>query len=169
MRSSAELKQELDQYKKYAKKKIDKLKGAWLHAIKYEEEHPSPEVLMQEAMMTARIDKFRKHKWKPGDTFYKARYSSVEGALMVRKCKIKAIADNKLVTTIDGLPFDPTEVTCDDLAAIAMFYFKAKDMSIPDKKLFYDGGKLTRYQFRRYVREWYFEVKADLEKQHESH
>ena len=163
MRSSAELKQELDQYKKYAKKKIDKLKGTWLHAIKYEEEHPSPEVSMQESMMAARIDKFRGYKWEPGDTCYKARYSFVEGMLIVGKYEIKEITDNKLVTTIEGLAFDPAEVTCDDLAAIAMFYFRAKDMSIPDKKIFSAGGKITRYQFRRYIREWYFEVKHDME------
>lgn len=163
MRSSAELKQELDQYKKYAKKKIDKLKGAWLHAIKYEEEHPSPEVTMQENMMAARIDKFRKHKWEPGDTLYYARNNPMENQLIVNKYKVHKLEPPMVITEGDAhLQLD--RISTDELAAIALLYFKSKDMSIPDNK-FHLWKDNTRYRFRRYVREWYFEVKADLEKQ----
>lgn len=168
MKTSNELEQELKQYKQFAKKKIGRITASWLRAIQYEEEHPSPEVRSQEAIMSARINKFSNHKWEAGEICYRARHSFVEGALMVGKFTIKAVADNKLVATIKGLSFDPVDVVCDELAAIAVFYFKTKDMSIPDDKLFYTGGKLTRYQFRRLVREWYFEVKADLEAKHES-
>lgn len=168
MKSSAELEQELKQYKQFAKKKIGRLTASWLRAIQYEEEHPSPEVLGQEAIMAAMINKFSNHKWEPGETCYKARYSFVAGALSVGKYQVEQVADNMLTTSIQGLSFQEAEVSFDKLAAIAILYFESKDMSIPDDKLFHGAGKITRYQFRRYVREWFFEVKDDLEAKHES-
>ena len=163
MKSSTELAEEIKRYKKFSKKKIDRLTASWLRAIQHEEENPSPEVMAQEAMMAARIKKFSNHKWEPGETCYKARHSFFEGALVVGKYPVEHVVDNMLITSRQGLSFQTTEVAFDDLAAIAILYFKTKDMSIPDDKLFCNGGKFTRYQFRRYVREWYFEVKADLE------
>ena len=163
MKTSTELAEELERYKKFSKKKIDRLTASWLRAIQHEEENPSPEVMAQEAMMAARVQEFSDHEWEQGETCYKARHSFFEGALVVGKYLVDRVVDNMLITSRHDLSFQKTEVSCDDLAAIAILYFKTKDMSIPDDKLFCNDGKFTRYQFRRYVREWYFEVKADLE------
>lgn len=168
MKSSAELEQEIKRYKAFAKKKIARLTASWLRAIQYEEEHPSPEVSAQEAIMAARIQKFNNHKWESGETCYKARYSFIDGALIVGKYQVEHVVDNMLTTSRQGLSFQEAEISFDDLAAIALLYFKTKDMSIPDDKIFRGAGKITRYQFRRYVREWFFEAKANLEAKHES-
>lgn len=167
MKSSAELEQEIKRYKAFAKKKIGRLTASWLRAIQYEEEHPSPEVLGQEAIMAAMINKFSNHKWEPGETCYKARYSFIEGALIVGKHQVEHVVDNMLTTSRQGLSFQEAEVSFDELAAIAILYFKTRDMSISDDKLFRGAGKTTRYQFRRLVREWFFEAKDALEKKHD--
>ena len=161
MKTSTELAEELKRYKKFSKKKIDRLTASWLRAIQHEEENPSPEVMAQEAMMAARIKKFSNHKWNPGETLYYATNDPMANQLVVRKYKVHKSEPQMVITRGDAhLPVD--RISTDELAAIALLYFQAKDMSIPDDK-FYLWKENTRYRFRRYVREWYLEVKADLE------
>lgn len=93
----------------------------------------NPELLWLESVMVSRIDQFKHNKWKPDQTGYHAVYYWLDKKPWVEPFNVTHVAGNGLLET-DRYRFRiyPSDVSFDELASIALLYFRLKDMHLPD-------------------------------------
>ena len=93
----------------------------------------SQELLFLESVMVARIDQFKHYKWEPDQTGYQAVYYWLDAKPWVETFKVTYVAGNGLLET-DRYRFRiyPSDVSFDELASIALLYFRLKDKHLPD-------------------------------------
>lgn len=93
----------------------------------------NPELLFLESVMVSRIEQFKHHKWKPNQTGYQAVYYWLDAKPWVETFKVTHVAGNGLLET-DRYRFRiyPSDVSCDELASIALLYFRLKDKHLPE-------------------------------------
>ena len=83
--------------------------------------------------MVSRIDQFKHHLWKAGDTGYQAVYYWLDEKPWVESFDVTHIADNgRLETDRYRFRIYPSDVSFDELASIALLYFRLKDKKLPD-------------------------------------
>ena len=88
----------------------------------------NPELLWLESVLVSRIDQFKHHKWKEGDDGYITEYCPFTSNVYAESFSVTSVAENGLLETeeCDDLLY-PSEVSFDELASIAVCYFKLKD------------------------------------------
>lgn len=92
-----------------------------------------PELAFLESVMVSRIGQFKHHKWKPDQTGYQAVYYWLDKKPWVEAFKVSHVAGNGLLETDRyRLRIYPSDVSFDELAAIALLYFRLKEMHLPD-------------------------------------
>ena len=93
----------------------------------------NPELLWLESVMVSRIDQFKHHLWRAGDTGYQAAYYWVDEKPWVESFVVTHVVGNgQLETDRYRFRIYPSDVSFDELASIAILYFKLKDMQLPD-------------------------------------
>lgn len=88
----------------------------------------SPELLWLESILVSRIDQFKHHKWKEGDVGYITDYCIWISNVDAESFSVVSVTENGLLKTdeYDDLLY-PSDVSFDELASIAVCYFKLKD------------------------------------------
>ena len=88
----------------------------------------NPELLWLESVMVSRIDQFKHHKWKEGDVGYITDYCLMVGEVFAESFSVTSVAENGLLKTEEyDDPLYPSDVSVDELASIAVCYFRLKD------------------------------------------
>ena len=83
--------------------------------------------------MVSRIDQFKHHLWKAGDTGYQAVYYWLDEKPWVESFGVTHIAGNgQLETDRYRFRIYPSDVSVDELASIALLYFRLKEKKLPD-------------------------------------
>ena len=88
----------------------------------------NPELLWLESVLVSRIDQFKHHKWKEGDVGYFTDYCLATSDVYAESFVVTGVTENRLLNTDE---YDdslyPSDVSFDELASIAVCYFKLKD------------------------------------------
>ena len=83
--------------------------------------------------MISRIDQFKHHLWKAGDTGYQAVYHWLDEKPWVESFDVTHVVGNgQLETDRYRFRIYPSDVSFDELASIALLYFRLKDKKLPD-------------------------------------
>lgn len=91
------------------------------------------DVAYLESVMVSRIDQFKHHKWEPDQTGYQAVYYWLDAKPWVETFKVTYVAGNGLLETDRyGFRIYPSDVSFDELASIALLYFRLKDKHLPN-------------------------------------
>lgn len=88
----------------------------------------NPELLWLESILVSRIDQFKHHKWKEGDVGYITDYCLFISNVDAESFCVVSVTENGLLKTdeYDDLLY-PSDVSFDELASIAVCYFRLKD------------------------------------------
>lgn len=87
----------------------------------------NPELLWLESVMVSRIEQFKHHKWKEGDVGYITEYCPFT-SVYAEDFSVTSVAENGLLETEEcDDSLYPSDVSFDELASIAVCYFKLKD------------------------------------------
>lgn len=105
-----------------------------------------PELLWIESILASRIDQFKHHKWKEGDVGYTTDYCLATGDVYAESFSVTSVTENGLLKTdeYDDLLY-PSDVSFDELASIAVCYFRLKDIPI--------DGDFTKKEKARAIRQ----------------
>lgn len=86
----------------------------------------NPELLWLESVLVSRIDNFKHHKWKEGDVGYITDYCF--GDVFAESFCVEGVTENgRLKTDEYDDSLYPSDVSVDELASIAVCYFRLKD------------------------------------------
>jgi hypothetical protein len=89
---------------------------------------PDSELQFLEEVMVRRIDLFKYHKWKPGDTGYWAKWYYLASKPIIDTFTVTDVDGAGLLET-DGYPSKlyPSDVSYDESASLAVLYFSLQD------------------------------------------
>ena len=88
----------------------------------------NPELLWLESIMVSRIDQFKHHKWKEGDVGYITEYCPFTRDVYAESFSVTSVAENGLLEADEcDDSLYPSDVSFDELASIAVCYFRLKD------------------------------------------
>ena len=102
-----------------------------------------PELVFLESVMSSRIGEFKHHLWKMNQIGYEAVYLWIDMKPAIHQFKVTRVLGNGLLDTdLYGYKLYPSEVSFEPLAAVAILYFKIKDMNLGD----YSGIDVKRHR-----------------------
>jgi len=88
----------------------------------------NPELLWLESVLVSRIDQFKQHKWKEGNVGYITDYCLATSDVYAESFVVTSVTENGLLNTDEyDISLYPSDVSFDELASIAVCYFKLKD------------------------------------------
>lgn len=88
----------------------------------------NPELLWLESVLVSRIDQFKHHKWKKGDVGYITDYCLFISSVDAESFSVTSVTENGLLNTDEyDISLYPSDVSFDELASIAICYFRLKD------------------------------------------
>lgn len=89
---------------------------------------PNFEQQFLEGILISRIDQFKYHEWKKGSVGYITDYCLATGDVYAESFLVKSVTKNgQLKTDEYDDSLYPSDVSVDELASIAICYFKLKD------------------------------------------
>ena len=76
----------------------------------------------------SRIEQFKHHKWKKGDEGYLTDYCLITSDVYAESFSVTSVTENGLLNTDEyDISLYPSDVSFDELASIAVCYFRLKD------------------------------------------
>ena len=89
---------------------------------------PNSEQQFLEGILMSRIDQFKYHEWKKDSVGYVTDYCLATGDVYAESFCVQSVTENgQLKTDEYEDPLYPSDVSVDELASIAICYFKLKD------------------------------------------
>ena len=100
----------------------------------------NPELLWLESVLVSRIDQFKHHKWKEGDEGYLTDYCLATSDVYAESFIVTSVTENGLLNTDEyDISLYPSDVSFDELASIAVCYFKLKDKQTNRRRFHQEG------------------------------